>query len=132
MTDTEDQEKSRSTNRDMGTVGGGNIPGGSTSGTTQGATNTSNITPGSEGSSSRGNVDAVAPGEGESVKDSSKETSPAATNTVDKQAGGGGRHPGQPQTAMGDQDSARGRSGEEITEPMSSRAPDKLHQKQQQ
>jgi len=88
--------------RDLGTVGGGKIPGGDTD-------------------------KSEADGEQhESVKNSSNETSPAAINTTGKQAHS--RHPSQPQTAMGDRDASKSRPGEEIADPMSSRAPDKINQ----
>jgi hypothetical protein len=86
------------------------------------------------GGSSSGNVEAGASVEHGSVKDSSVGQEPVATNTIDKQAhqSSGGRHPSQPQTAMGDQDATYGRSGDQVTEPMSSRSPDKINQKQSQ
>ncbi|MBV9257361.1 MAG: hypothetical protein JO215_05030 [Ktedonobacteraceae bacterium] len=126
------QGKSMTTDRDMGTVGGGNIPGSSGSGASQEGVSTSTSTVESGGGSSGGTVGAGAPADRGSVKDSSVGTSPAATNTVDRQAqdSSGGRHPSQPQTAMGDRDATQGQSGDEVTDPMSSRAPDKIQQKQ--
>src|SRR5579883_28299 len=106
------QGQGMATDRNMGTVGGGNISASSGSGTTRGGMSSSNSTVENGGSSSDGNVGAGAPADRGSVKNSSVGTSPAATNTIDKQAqgSGGGRHPSQPQTAMGDQDATQSRS----------------------
>ncbi len=115
--------------RDMGTVGGGNIPGGNGP---QGGISTSDSTVQSGGTAG-GNTGGGETERG-SVKDSAADTPPQAKNTVDKHAQSnlGGRSPGQAGTSMGDQDATQGRSGEEMTDPMSSRAPDKIHQKQDQ
>jgi hypothetical protein len=116
-------------NRDLGTVGGGNIPGGSGS---QGGISSSDSTVQSAGTPG-GNTKGGETEQG-SVKDSNVSTPPQAKNTVDKHAQSnlGGRNPGEAGTSMGDQDATQGRPGEEITDPMSSRAPDKIHQKQDQ
>jgi hypothetical protein len=113
--------------RDMGTVGGGNIPGGSGP---QGGISSSDSTVQSKGTP-RGSTGGGETERG-SVKDSDASTPPQAVNTVDKHAQSnlGGRSPGQAGTSMGDQDATQGRPGEEITDPMSSRAPDKIYQKQ--
>ncbi|HEV2662901.1 MAG TPA: hypothetical protein VGU68_20000 [Ktedonobacteraceae bacterium] len=115
--------------RDLGTAGGGNIPGGSGP---QGGISSSDSTVQSKGTPGGG----TGGGETErgSVKDSDMGTPPQAINTVDKQGQGnlGSRNPGEAGTSMGDQDATQGRPGEEITDPMSSRAPDKIHQKQDQ
>lgn len=139
-------DKSTLTKRDLGTVGGGNIPGGATENKVIHEELNKNDNTGQSDAHKEENKDsnnkdkdgARAGDTGEkqesvrSVKNSSNETSPAAINTIDKQAqsGNGGRHPSQPQTPMGDQDANRSRSGEEIEDPMSSRAPDKINQKQ--
>jgi hypothetical protein len=116
-------------NRDLGTVGGGNIPGGSGP---QGGISTSDSTVQSGGTPGG----SMGGGETErgSVKDSDVGTPPQAKNTVDKHAQSnlGGRSPGQGGTSMGDRDAKQGRLGEEATDSMSSRAPDKIHQKQDQ
>lgn len=97
-----------STSRDLGTAGGGPIPGNQTS--NAGETNASSTT----------------------TPSSSTETTTEARNAsaTDRTGQGniGGRNPSQPQTAMGDQDRTMSRPGDETADPMTSRAPDKVNQ----
>lgn len=105
------QEELRATKRDLGTAGGGPIP------------------------------NPVAPQPTKTITDENRENDESSTrasgpdvNTIDPHAQSsiGGRHPAQPQTAMGDQDAAKGSRypGEETGDPMTSRAPDKLKQQE--
>ncbi len=119
-----------STNRDLGSVGGGSIPGGNS----YDGMNTSNGSPSSSGSpasegasTDRGDNDV--PGMSES---------PGHFNASDQPQQGtlGGRNPGQSQNQpIGDQDTTfghRGDKGDEIGDPMTSRAPDKVNQPKKQ
>ncbi len=123
-----DYEKMLS-NRDMGTVGGGNVPG---AGGSRGGMSASDSTVESGGTPG-GNVGGGETERG-SIKHSDAGTPPAAKNTVDKQAQSniGGRNPGKAGTSMGDQDATQGRPDDGITDPMSSRAPDKINQNKDQ
>ena len=92
---------------DLGTVGGGQLPG-------------ANFT------NTPGTVGAGTP--------SSRETNPTPHNTVDRtaQSNIGGRNPGEPQTAMGDRDvdatSSRQSARGSVTAPMLSREPGTVNQ----
>src|SRR5438270_11875158 len=101
---TTDVGSNKTTDRDLGTVGGGTIPGSNLgSGPPQGGMNTT----GAGSITDRGDV-----------KDSGK--SAASSNIVDKyaQANVGGRDPSQPQTAMGDRDPKKDQGeSTDITDP---------------
>ena len=114
-----------SSNRDLGTVGGGNVPGVSGS---RGGVGASDSTVESGGAPAGGTIGGGATTDRGSGKDSDVGTSPVATNSVAKQSQGSG----QAGLPRGDQDATQGRPGEEITDPMSSRAPDKINQNQEQ
>ena len=119
-----------STNRDLGSVGGGSIPGGNS----YDGMNTSNGSSSSSGSSvsqgaSADRGDKNVPGMSES---------PGHFNAADQPQQGtlGGRNPGQSQNQpIGDQDTTFGHrdsKGDEIGDPMTSRAPDKVNQPKKQ
>ncbi len=119
-----------SSRRDLGSVGGGSIPGGNSYDgmNTSSGSSSSSGSPASEGSS---------PGVGSNdVPGMSK--SPGAPSASDQPQQGtlGGRNPGQSQNQpIGDQDTTfghRGDKGDEIGDPMTSRAPDKVNQPEQQ
>jgi hypothetical protein len=100
------------TDRDLGTAGGGTIPG---SATTPHNANTDNGT-----------------GDRNKMTDNGKAEN--TVNTIDKHAQGnlGGRNPSQPQTAMGDRDpkgQKEDRGQSDITDPMISRDPSKINQR---
>ncbi|MFL5659147.1 MAG: hypothetical protein ACJ8CB_33810 [Ktedonobacteraceae bacterium] len=103
------------TDRDLGIVGGGTIPGsGTSSGTPPHGTNTDNDT-----------------ADRDKMTDSGKAANTG--NTLDKHAQGnlGGRNPSQPQIPMGDRDPKGGgadRGEPDITDPMTSRDPSKIKQ----
>ena len=119
--------------RDLGTVGGGTIP--STSTSPRGGMNTSDSTKEAGGTSAERNIGQGLPTDRGGLTD--VEVSGESTrnaNQIDRQAQSniGGRNPGQPQTSMGDREASHGNRGrgtnEEIIDPMTSRAPDKVHQ----
>ena len=97
--------------RDLGTVGGGNIPG-------------SEMGKGSDNNPDGGTIsDRHVPSHDE-----------ATSNAIDKHARGniGGRNPSQSPTSMGDRDPKRDRtdgSDTGITDPMTSRDPSKINRK---
>ena len=96
--------------RDLATVGGGNIPGNNADPT---------------------DVEKSVPAQSHGIASNA----PKNANTIDPQAQGnlGGRNPGTPQTAMGDQDATQGNRPDTFsTEPMTSRAPDKVHSQDKQ
>ncbi|MFL5626020.1 MAG: hypothetical protein ACJ788_10560 [Ktedonobacteraceae bacterium] len=113
--------------RDLGTAGGGTIPGSETPmRPSNAADDNSTVNDGdTSGDSNRDN---------ETVSDREVLThSDVAGNAIDKHARGnlGGRNPSQPQTAMGDRDTKRDRAdrGEvQITDPMTSRDPSKINE----
>ena len=123
-----------STNRDLGSVGGGSIPGGNS----YDGMNTSNGTVnGSPSSSASSASEGSSPGLGSNdVPGMSK--SPGAPNASDQPQQGtlGGRNPGQTQNQpIGDQDTTFGHRNakeDEIGDPMTSRAPDKVNQPKKQ
>lgn len=119
--------------RDLGTVGGGSAPGAAANATGSGSPNAGM-------SSSSSNVNGPGtPGEGYAgVAGVDAEGSSKPTAEVFNQPGSGGeqgnlggRNPGQPRNAFGDQDATQNQRGDaDMTDPMSSRAPDKLRNKQ--
>ncbi len=127
-----DEGSSMATDRDLGSVGGGTIPGTGTG--PRGGMNTSNSTVGGGGSSAGGVAGRGYTRDRGTMPDIEMDTSTNNANEIDRQAGSniGGRNPGQPQTSMGDRDhrhSQQGRSTEESAhDPMSSRHPDKVNQ----
>lgn len=124
--------------RDLGTVGGGTIPRTGTG--PRGGMNTSNSTEAAGGTSARQTVGGGLPTDRGGLTDvgaSGQSTNDA--NQIDRhaQASAGGRTPGQPQTSMGDRDASQANRGgkgtnEEIIDPMTSRAPSKLGQKEEE
>jgi hypothetical protein len=123
--------------RDLGTVGGGTIP--STSSKQESGINTSNSTVAAGGTSANQRVGAGLPTDrGGLTATGTAGQSTNEVNRIDRHAQGnlGGRNPGQPQTAMGDQDATRGNRGkganEDIIDPMTSRTPEKIQQESAQ
>ncbi|HTD18133.1 MAG TPA: hypothetical protein VK667_01240 [Ktedonobacteraceae bacterium] len=114
--------------RDLGTVGGGNIPGSETgrgSDNSADATITSNSTVSNEDTTDDGGT-----ASGRHIPADSE----VARNTIDKHARDnlGGRNPSHPGTSMGDRDPKRegdDRRDTDITDPMTSRDPSKINQK---
>jgi hypothetical protein len=120
--------------RDLGTVGGGTIP--NTDIGPRGGMNTSDSTAEAGGTSARRNIGQGLPTDRGGLTDvGTSGESTRNANQVDRQAQSniGERNPGQPQTSMGDRESPQGNRGrdtsEDIIDPMTSRAPDKLSQK---
>src|SRR5438105_20932 len=102
----------KTTDRDLGTVGGGTLPGSKLgSGPPQGGMSTTN-----DSVSGQGTTEADSITDRSDVKDSGK--SAASSNIVDKhaQANAGGRDPSQPQTSMGDRDSKMEKEGRADTD----------------
>jgi len=135
---------SMSSKRDLGTVGGGTIPG---SGTPRGGMNTSNSTVGGGGTSAGGTAGAGSTTDRGNMTNTDTRTSTNQEQEFNQQARGniGGRNPNQPQTSMGDRDNRRdnnnqkqakqkdithgGRgegTNEETTDPMRSHTRDKI------
>ncbi len=118
--------------RDLGTAGGGNTPGSET--TMRSSKAADDMVP-SNSTANDGDKTGASKGDNETISDRDVLThSDVAGNAVDKHARGnlGGRNPSQPQTAMGDRDTRRDRAdrGEvQITDPMTSRDPSKVNQK---
>jgi hypothetical protein len=120
----------RSTDRDLGTVGGGAIPDGSNvgSGKSPGGMNTSSSTVEGGGTSGGGNVGAGSTtGRGGMTNEDITQNS---GTTIDRNAHGniGGRNPSgpqEPQSAMGDRDPQKsmGKSQPDVADPMTSRDP---------
>ncbi len=115
------------TDRDMGTVGGGTIPsGGVGTGIAPGGMSTSNSTVDAGGSTARSSAGGGSPTDRGNV--TNRDLTTNAGNTIDRNAQGnlGGRNPSEPQTGMGDRDAdiQRGHSSSTSpVQPMTSRDP---------
>ncbi len=113
---------SATSNRDLGSVGGGSIPGGNAY---DGMNTSSSTAEGGSSSASAGSDRGNVPG---------MQESPGASNASGQPYQGtlGGRNPGQTQNQpIGDQDTTFGHRDAkeaEIGDPMTSRAPDKVNQ----
>ena len=122
------------TDRDLGTVGGGTIPSaGVGSGTSPGGMNTSDSTVGAGGSTARSVAGAGSTTDRGNM--TNRDLTTNAGNTVDRTAQGnlGGRDPSEPQTAMGDRDAdiQRGHSSSTSpVQPTTSRDPGKINEDQ--
>ena len=114
--------------RDLGSVGGGSVP---SSGPPQGGMNTSNSTVDSGGNSTGARTGSGSPTD-RGGSSSTGMNSSTSSNAVDPHAQSniGGRNPGQPQTAMGEQDSRGQRDsvGDPTADPMCSRTPGGVQQ----
>ena len=125
LVDSNGGETGATTNRDLGTVGGGSIPGGNA----YRGMNASSDTAGSPSASAKG-----APNDRGSTSVPGMHESPGAPNASDQPQQGtlGGRNPGQTQNQpIGDQDTTFGHrdsTEDQIGDPMTSRAPDKVNQ----
>ncbi len=135
-------DNAMSSSRDLGTAGGGSIPAGGvgnspggiiTSDSSVNGTSSSGAVPGQGATRDRGSETST--DMQEQVPETQRQGGGGARSVIDRtaQSSIGGRSPGQPQTAMGDQDAVAGRK--EATrdfgvgvDPMTSRAPDKVNQ----
>lgn len=116
--------------RDLGSVGGGSIP---SSGTTTGGMSTSSSTVDSGGRSTGARAGLGSPVDRGGMSDVGANSTTNA-NAVEAQGNIGGRNPGQPQTAMGEQDPRGQRDpvGDPSADPMSARTPDSVQQRKDQ
>jgi hypothetical protein len=127
--DTNEQETGRSA-RDLGTVGGGTIPSG---GDIDKGSADEAPEPGSV-ASQQGDVSSGTVAQQGNFHDSTIHASPGAQDASDQPQQGtlGSRNPGQPATAIGDQDATFGHRDKDDTpaDPMTGRLPSQINKKQ--
>ena len=129
-----ERDDSTTSNRDLGSVGGGSIPGGNT----YGGMNTSSSTADGSSSSASSSSGGGSSTDRDSTNIPGMRESPGSPNSSGQPQQGnlGGRNPGQTQNQpIGDQDATFGHRGaidDQMGDPMTSRAPDKVNQPEKQ
>lgn len=109
----------KATDHDLGTVGGGTIPGSAVgSGTAPGSSNTDNNAVGAGNSTARSAADAGSSTDRGNVTNRDLTTNTGNTMDRNPESNLGGRNPSHPQTAMGDRDADIHRGHSSSTSPV--------------
>ena len=108
----------RDPGRDLGTVGGGTIPGAGAGSTSPGSTSTDNSTTSAESSTARSAADAGSSTDRGNITNRDLTTNTGNTMDRNPESNLGGRNPSHPQTAMGDRDADIHRGHSSSTSPV--------------